>query len=62
MVLGFYIVHLYIPTFNSKEFIMPRKKIVNIKQINGNNITEKNHDFHIQYLEKGTVCGVARSG
>lgn len=53
MVLGFYIVHLYIPTFNSKEFIMPRKKIVNIKQINGNNLTEKNHDFYIQYLRKG---------
>ena len=32
---------------------MPRKKIVNISQINGNNLTEKNHDFHIQHLEKG---------
>jgi hypothetical protein len=52
-VLGFYIVHLYITTFNQKVLIMPRKKIVNINQINGNNLTEKNHDFYIKYLEKG---------
>lgn len=32
---------------------MPRKKIVNIHQINGNNLTEKDHSFHIQHLEKG---------
>ena len=32
---------------------MPRKKIVNIHQINGNNLTEKDHAFHIQHLEKG---------
>ena len=32
---------------------MPRKKIVNINQINGNNLTEKDHAFHIQHLEKG---------
>ena len=32
---------------------MPRKKIVNINQINGNNLIEKDHAFYIQHLEKG---------
>ena len=52
IVLGFYIIHLCIALYQ-QEFIMPRKKIVNINQINGNNLTEKDHAFYIQHLEKG---------